>query len=452
MSNKSHDRRTILAGIGSVTGSVALAGCSGSGPLDQVLGDDGPGGVLLWHQLATEPAGNSDGPSQSTTLERQLQRYRDANDGTSVTAERIGSNYQTRLAAGLPNDNGPHAFSWVHRTLGTYQGRGLLYETPTDEESARLDLDVEETFLPVALEASEFRPFLDTGSDRGDKPQRGSEPRRYGLPYGAATVTLAYNPEYVDSDSPPETVSEWFDSMDECENSEDGCEHGLVCPGAPFYVSPWARAFGGEYYDDEAGEFRFDSDDTVEGLSYFIDEVWSYTPDKPGYDEQYKRFKNGDAAYAIATPGEFARLDEKDAVEEVRATTLPTFENEDATLSPYVDVYLWQFSRLLRKRAERRAAALDVLQWLTMTDSVVATNATEHGFIPVIESPPDAVTEDETMSTYVESVRAGAPSPSHPDMQDGWTRLQEALENVLNSDAELREALSDARDDLESDD
>jgi arabinogalactan oligomer/maltooligosaccharide transport system substrate-binding protein len=446
MSNTSCDRRTILAGIGSVTGSVALSGCSGR--IDGLLGRGGSDEVKLWHHLATDPPEGSDGPSQTKTLTEQINRYLETTEA-NVALERIGSDrteYQRRVVTQLPNGSGPHSFSWVHRPMGTYQGRTLLYETPADDGD-RLDLgyDVQDTYLDVAVAASQFRPFRKRGTERDESP------RRYGLPYGATTVTLVYNPDHVDT--PPQTVSEWLDSMDRIQEGDD-VDYGLVCPGAPFYVSPWARAFGGEYYVDYdeatgSGEIRFASDETVEGVSYFRDEIWPYTPEKPVYDEQYKQFKKGNAAYAIATPSEFARLDETDDVTEVRATTLPDFETDDATLSPYVDVYLWYFSRLLRKRAEKRAVTAELLEWLTTTDSVVATNATEHGIVPVTESLPAGVEDDSTMRAYRESATAGAPSPSHPDMKNGWTILQDAFRTILKNDVDVREELESARSELE---
>jgi arabinogalactan oligomer/maltooligosaccharide transport system substrate-binding protein len=436
MERDSFDRRTALAGIGSMTAAVALSGCTGR--IDGLLGG-GSDSAALWHNFATKPVDGS-GPSQTRTVTDQLDQYRQEMPEADVTVERIGGNYQQRLATGLPEGTGPEAFAWAHRTLGTYQGRELLYEGATTEPRLALDTTVDEAFLDVAADATRFRPFLGAAETRAD------EQRRYGLPYGAVTVGLVYNTAYVDA--APDTVTEWLDGMDTIEAEESGVD-GLVCPGAPYHISAFARAFGGEYYDDDAGEVTFTSDAVVEGIEYYRERIWPHQPDRPGLNKQFKRFEKGNAAYAIATPREFSRLDEE-VDTDLGVTSLPAFDSRDASLSPYVTVYLWYLTRLVEGNATKRTTTLDVLEWLTTTESAVATNAVEHGIVPVTSSLPSEVETDATMEAYYRSVESGAPSPSHPDRADVWPALQEALTRILTEDQDVRTALQEAASEIDT--
>jgi maltose-binding protein MalE len=437
MVRDSLDRRTALAGIGSLTASVSLSGCTGriSG---LVGGNSGP--ATLWHNFPNKPIDGS-GPSQTKTIVEQFAQYREANPESKVAVKRVANNYEQRLGTGLPEGEGPHSFSWAHRTLGTYQGRGLLYDNLDADTRLDLDLTPEDAFLDVAVAAAQFRSFLGGADDRAEAQQL------YGLPSGGVTVALAYNTEYVES--PPETTSEWTDDMDSFE-SKDSSNDGVVCPGSPYHVSAWARAFGGDYYDDSAGEFTFTDDAVVEGIEYYRNKIWPHQPQKPALQKQFKQFEKGNAAYAVATPREFRQLD--DAVDaDVRVTTLPAMDGEsDAEPSPYATVYLWYFSRLLEPNETKRATTLDVLEWLTTTESAIATNATEHGIVPVTSTVPEDVDEDHPMRTYYEMIKTGAPEPSHPDRAEVWTTLQETLETILTKDTDVGSELQDARENVES--
>lgn len=435
MERDSLDRRTALAGIGSLTASVALSGCTGriSG---LVGGNSGP--ATLWHNFPNTPIDRT-GPSQTKTIAEQIRAYRNENPDANVAVKRIEGNYQQLLATRLPEGEGPQSFSWANRTLGTYQGRGLLYENRDAQPRLELEIAPEDVFLDTAVGGAQFRSFLGSAGNRAESQQL------YGLPYGGVTVALAYNTEYVDS--PPEKTGQWLDDMESLE-SEGTVDYGVVCPGAPYHVSAWARAFGGDYYDDSAGEITFAEDAIVEGIEYYRDTIWPQQPDNPALQKQFAQFETENAAYAVVTPREFRQLDNAvDAA--VGLTTLPRIDDSpEATISPYATIYLWHFSRLLENDETRRGETLDVLEWLTTTDSVIATNATDHGIVPVTTSVPEGIDDDHPMRTYHEMIKMAAPEPSHPDRVDVWPKLQETLETILTADTDVQSELQRASDDI----
>lgn len=424
------DRRTVIKGIGVTGAAAAVAGCIATEeeeePTDDDPADDGTdgadddpeddtaveetGSASLWHAFAE---------AEANDLVEYVERF-ESETGHEIREEELAE-LEEQLNTSLPVGEGPDTFAWAHDWLGPFEERGWLYDASDD-----LTVDVEGTYTGAAQQAITWQDGI------------------YGLPFAAETVGLLYNRDMVDS--PPETLEEAVEIMEDHHDPAAG-EYGISYPmNDPYFVSAWIHAFGGFYYDAEADELGLELDETIEGLETLVDSFWPYAPADPEYESQVAVFNDGNAPLAINGPWQVGGF--RDAGIDVGVAKLPTVDGNEP--SPYTGVQMWYFTQEVANDDDALLAAREFAEWYTTDEEVILTNAENHGFIPVEQDLAEHDELDEDVVAFAENVAIGRPMPAHPKMDQVWDPVTDALERVLNDEQTARESFEQAADEVRS--
>ena len=420
----SMDRRTALKYLG--TGAlVTSAGCasvqeqdqtttanddgaaeteSGSGDATETTESSGPAGeATAWYQLADTELG---------AREESLKSFNDASkhtvDGSDI------SDLKKKTTSAIPAGQGPQVFEWAHDWVGDYHQRGFVVDQ-SDQLSVSLD-----QFTDAAAGAVQFDGSV------------------VGLPHAAETVALVYNKDIVDE--PPETVADMKSAMEEYHDPDNG-KYGLGYPVNSYFVSGWAQAFGGYYFDPEKDPMLgLSQPETVKGFEFLFDNLKQFMPKDPGYEAQAAAFAEGNAAFAINGPWYLATLNKKGV--DVGVTTLPTPEGGEAR--PYTGITLWYFSKAMKEGGASAAAARSFVEWYTTNEDLSLKAAEELGSIPVLKSLAGSDELPPKVQGFSKSVQQGVPMPTHPKMNKVWGPLDSAITKAFNGDASVKDAMSQA--------
>ncbi|GAB6879062.1 extracellular solute-binding protein [Halorubrum gandharaense] len=404
------NRRNLLKAIGGSSALAAFAGCVS-------LGDDSPEDIdeeadaTMWIDM--EEAEGEDFMSMADEFE--------AETDLEVALEEPGGELDEQLDTAIPAGDGPDGWVWAHDWVGRFAVRdepAFLYDASDDID---LDLDV---YTEPAQEAVQFDGGL------------------YGLPFASETVSLFYNEDMVDE--PPETLDEMIDIMDEFHDPEAG-EYGLSYPVTdPYFVSGFLQAYGGNIFDEENLEVTLDSDEVKQGLGQ-LERLFDYVPADPGYESQIVAFADGLAPFAINGPWEIGNLD--DEIDNLGVTTLPTIEGNHPR--NYTGIQMIYFSAMLEESGDDAVDALtEFAEWYTTNEEAVTNNADRHGLIPVLQDVVDGNDLDGPVQAFAEQVDRGTPMPTHPDMDNVWDPLEEALTRVFNGDQDGDDALDQAAEEI----
>ncbi|AEH38732.1 extracellular solute-binding protein [Halopiger xanaduensis] len=405
-----HTRRTVIKGMGTAGVTVGLAGCivsddsTGNGNGN---GSDGGSSTQLWHTLAE---------GEADLLETYIAQFEEETDH-DIAAEEV-SELNEQLNTSLPVGEGPDIFTHAHDWVGPFEDRGWLYDVSDD-----LTIDIDETYTDTALEAATWQDGV------------------YGLPYAAETVGLLYNRDLVDS--PPETLDEMVEVMEDHHDPDDG-QYGVAYPLAdPYFASAWIHAFGGYLYDDEADELGHELDETIEGVELLVDSFWPYAAADPSYESQIAVFNDGNAPFVIVGPWEVSGF--RDSGIDVGIARLPTVDGGDP--SPYTGVQLWYFTQELED-GEALATSREFAEWYTTTDNVILSNADELGYIPVHADLSESDELSDEVAAFAENVSIGEVMPTSPKMERVWEPTRDALERILNGEEEARPAFEQAAEEI----
>ncbi|MFC7204554.1 extracellular solute-binding protein [Haloferax namakaokahaiae] len=427
-----YDRRTILKQLAGTTAVGALAGCVGVSETDSTQtpdesgesGDEGgdettaqeqteaagPSGTFtLWHQRAE---------AEKKALESSAEAFTEQTDHTAEPAEIADLRQKTTSA--IPAGQGAGMFDWAHDWTGEYYQNGFL-----SDQSGNLDVDLS-VYTQPAQAAVQF------------------DDATLALPYAAETVGLIYNEELVDE--APETIADMKAIMEEHHDPENG-KYGLSYPLNAYFMSAWAHAFGGYYFDESNVELGLSNDATLEGFQFILDNFVPYQPKDTGYDPQAAVFLEGNAPFAINGPWFLG--DVKSNGIDAGVTRLPSPEGE-AEPKPYTTVKQLYFTNTLDDDEAKAAAARAFAEWYTTNTDVLSANAEDFGYIPVYEELASEGDLPPAVQGFSESVALGTPIPSHPKMGDVWGPLEDAFNSVKNGDAEIAPAFEKAEQDIRS--
>ena len=409
------DRRTLLKTIGGSSALAAFAGCVG---VDDGEDDD------------DEPGADADGGVASMWIDMQEAEEADFSDDVSqfgsetdhvIEVEEPGGELDEQLDTAIPAGDGPDGWIWAHDWIGRFAVREeprFLYDASDDVE---LDLDV---YTAPAQEAVQFDGGL------------------YGLPFASETVTLFYNEDMVDE--PPETFDEMISVMDDYHDPEEG-EYGLSYPVTdPYFVSGFLQAYGGDIFDEANLEVGLDADEVKQGLGQ-LEELFDYVPADPGYESQIVAFADGLAPFAINGPWEIGNL--ADEIENLGVAELPTVDGNHPR--NYTGIQTIYFSAMLEDSGQDAVDALtEFAEWYTTSEDVITHNADQHSYIPVLADVVEGNDLSPEVQAFAEQVDHGVPMPTHPDMDNVWDPLEEALTRVFNGDQSGDEALDQAAEEI----
>lgn len=415
------NRRTALKSIG-VSGLIGtLAGCASVQEGDETTesddGDDSEDGSEQTETTETGPAGTANVwyQLQDTELQAREAALEQFNGDSKHTIEGADiSDLKKKTTSAVPAGEGPELFDWAHDWVGDYYQRGFV-----SDRSDQLDVELD-TYTDAAAEAVEF------------------EGNVVGLPYAAETVTLVYNTEMVDE--PPETVAEMKSAMEEHHDPENST-YGLSYPFDPYFVSAWAQAFGGYYFDAEKDPMLgLAEPETIEGIQFALDNFKPYMPNDPGYETQAAPFAEGNAAFAINGPWYLSTLTEKGV--DFGVAKLPTPEGGEAR--PYTGIQMWYFAKSMQDDDASTAAAQSFAEWYTTNEDMLTQAAEEQGSIPVLDSLAGSDSLPDQVQAFSKTVQQGVPMPTDPKMGKVWQPATDALTNAFNGDASVEEAMQQA--------
>ena len=424
------NRRDILKSVGGAAFLGTLAGCvgvsentetptegSGGGAAESTEGEDTETGTPL------PPTGTAKAWYSLTSDEesRRADVLSTFNDDTRHTVEGTDlSDLKQKMNSAVPAGEGPQLFDWAHDLAGDYTERGFL-APQTDE----LDLSLDQ-FTEAAQQAAQFQG------------------ETVGVPYSAETVALIYNKEYVDS--PPETLSELTTMMEEHHDPDNGT-YGFTSFVDPYFVSGWAQAFGGYYFDASSDpQLGLSQDTTVKGFELLTEELRPYMPNDPTYEAQVSPFLSGNAAFTVNGPWFLNSVNKNDL--DVGIAPLPTVEG--GSPSPLTGITLWYFAKGMERDDGNANAARNFAEWYATNEELLLESAEKFGSIPVLDSLSGSDDLPPKVKGFSQSVEMGYPMPAHPKMNQVWGPLGDALTKIFNGSADIRPAMEEAESSIRS--
>jgi arabinogalactan oligomer/maltooligosaccharide transport system substrate-binding protein len=424
------DRRTALKRFGGLATVGALAGCVGvqesgtetSGGSDGDGGGDS-GGESTETETPEGPAGNATlwyarSDAEAKTLKGNIEAFNEQSRH-SVEGSDL-ADLQKKLTSAVPAGQGPESFDWAHDLAGDYFERGFL-----SDQSDQLDVSLDQ-FTDTAQAAATY------------------EDATIGLPFAAETVGLLYNKELVDE--PPETLSEMKSIMEEHHDPGNNT-YGLGYPINPYFISAWAHAFGGYYFDADADEpLGLSNEETIRGFELVIEDLFPYSPKDPAYGPQAAAFADGNAPFAINGPWYLGTIAEKGVDAGVAA--LPTPEGGEP--EPLTGISLWYFTSQMEENEANATAARSFAEWYVTNEDLQMDLAETHGFIPVLDAIAQTDDLPSKVQGFSEAVAQGRMLPADPRMNSVWTPLENAFTNALNGDADLESAMTAAEEEIRS--
>jgi arabinogalactan oligomer/maltooligosaccharide transport system substrate-binding protein len=423
------DRRSALKRFGGMATVAALAGCVGVQESDstQTPGDGGDTESSGDEETATDtpagPAGEATlwyarSDAEAKTLKENIAAFNEQSRHSAKGSDL--ADLQKKLTSAIPAGQGPQAFGWAHDLAGDYFERGFL-----SDQSDQLDVSLD-NFTETAQAAATY------------------EDNTIGLPFSAETVGLLYNRELVDE--PPETLSEMKSIMEEYHDPSNN-QYGLGYPLNPYFMSAWAHAFGGYYFDPDADEpLGLSNEETLRGFRTVIEDLFPYSPKDPAYGPQAAAFADGNAPFAINGPWYLGTIADKGV--DAGVTSLPS--PEGGSPEPYTGISLWYFTSQMDENEANAEAARSFAEWYTTNEDLHMDLAETHGFIPVLDSIADADGLPSKVQGFSAAVSQGRMLPADPRMNQVWTPLENAFTNALNGDAELKAAMESAEEEIRS--
>ncbi len=389
------------AGNGSGSGNE-----SGSGSSEE----SGPAGeALAWYALP-----DTELPARKETLEQFNDNSKHTIEGADI------SDMRKKTTSAIPAGQGPETFEWAHDLAGDYLDRGFIVGQG-DQLSVSMD-----TFTDAAAQASQY------------------DDKTIGLPHAAETVALVYNKEYVDE--APETVADMKKTMEEVHDPGNNM-YGMGMPYAdPYFLSAWAHAFGGYYFDrSKDEELGVGKSETVKGIQFTVDNFVPYMPNDPAYEPQASAFAEGNAAFAINGPWYLSTLNEKGV--DYGIAKLPKPEGGDP--QPFTGISLWYFSKAMGEGGANAAAARSFIEWFVTNEDLALQAAEETGSIPVLESLAGSDDLPENVRGFSEAVQQGRPMPADPKMNKVWDPVKAALTKAFNG-KDVQQAMETAAKEIRS--
>ncbi len=415
------DRRTLMTAAGA-TVTATLAGCISTEQTNESDGGDGGDGddgladdvvdeylvepedgvsgtAVLWHDRES---------AEQQLLSDVVEEFNDQYEPTIELEQVADIDDQTRTK--IPAGEGPEGFEWAHDWAGTYWEEGLLSD---QADELRVDM---ETFSGDAPNAIEWNGNV------------------VGLPHSAETTSLIYNAEMVDE--PPETYDELEAIMEEYHDPENGT-YGFTMPLEAYFVSGYAHAFGGYYYDEEEDSLGVANEETVEGLEFIIDQLYPYMPSDPAYDTQVSTFSTGNAPFMINGPWALGNLGIDYGVAGQPAP-------EGGEPEPFTGISNIYFASAMDDDEERAAAFRSFAEWFVSHAGVQKRQADELGYIPVHTALADGEATSDDVSGFMTDLERGRAMPQGPKMDAVWAPFEEEFEEALNGNKSVQEAMDDA--------
>ncbi len=316
-------------------------------------------------------------------------------------------NLEDALKAAIPSGQGPDLFIWAHDWIGKFAEAGLL--EPIDNY---VTADIKNKFAPMAQEAMQYKGHY------------------YAMPFAAETVAIIYNKKMIQN--PPKTFAEMKAIMEKY-NDPNNKKYGIAYPINSYFISAWAQAFGGYYFDDKTEQPGLDNPATIEGFEFFFKNIWPYMAPTADYNTQQSIFLEGRAPMMVNGPWSIASV--KNANISFGIVPLPPITKDGKTYwpRPYGGVKLFYFA----KGIKNKEAAWKFVKWFTTNPQVIKQLALQLGYIPVLPevlNDPD-VQKDPVIYGFGQAVQHAYLMPKSPKMGPVWGDVDSAINEILQNPA-----------------
>jgi len=385
---------------------VAFAGCVGGG------GGEGEKGVtiVIWHALQT---------SEEQVWKSLIEQFESEHPDINIEFQHK-ADLETVLKAAIPQGQGPDLFIWAHDWIGKFAEGGLL--KPIDQYVTQ---DVLNNFIDVAQQAIEYNGHY------------------YGMPVAAETVALIYNKDLVPN--PPQTFDEKLQIIQQYHNPDNDM-YGFSTPVDPYFVSAWAHAFGGYYFDDTTKTPGLNDPKTIEGLKLFFDEIFfKYMAQTRDYNSQIALFLEGKTPFHINGPWSIKQI--RDSGVNFGVTVLPKIVKDGTEYypKPYAGVKVIYVTA--NAADEKMDAIWTFLSWLTLSESNMKTLSLQLGYIPVLKTlQNDAdIQSDPVISGFLAELEHATLMPKSPEMGSVWSPIDTALTKIVSGEATVEDAFEEAQ-------
>ncbi|AEK73140.1 ABC-type maltodextrin transport system [Thermococcus sp. 4557] len=353
----------------------------------------GSGEVVIWHAMQ---------PNELEVFQSLAEEYMAMCPGVTITFEQK-PDLESALKAAIPTGQGPDLFIWAHDWIGKFAEAGML--EPIDDYVTD---DVLNGFAPMAQEAMQYKGHY------------------YAMPFAAETVALIYNKDMVSE--PPKTFDEMKAIMEQYYDP-DNEKYGIAYPLNAYFLSAWAQAFGGYYFDDQSEMPGLDQPETIEGFEFFFQNIWPYMAPTADYGTQQSIFLEGRAPMMINGPWSIS--DVKKAGIDFGVVPLPpiTKDGKEYWPRPYGGVKDIYFAAGIKNKE----AAWKFVKWFTTSPDVIKELSLQLGYIPVLTpvlNDPD-IKNDPVIYGFGQAVQHAYLMPKSPKMGAVWGGADGAINEIL---------------------
>ncbi|NJE00396.1 extracellular solute-binding protein [Thermococcus sp. JdF3] len=353
----------------------------------------GSGEVVIWHAMQ---------PNELEVFQSLAEEYMAMCPDVTITFEQKPE-LESALKAAIPTGQGPDLFIWAHDWIGKFAEAGML--EPIDDYVTD---DVLNGFAPMAQEAMQYKGHY------------------YAMPFAAETTALIYNKDMVSE--PPKTFDEMKAIMEQY-NDPDNEKYGIAYPLNAYFLSAWAQAFGGYYFDDQSEMPGLDQPETIDGFEFFFQNIWPYMAPTADYGTQQSIFLEGRAPMMINGPWSIS--DVKKAGIDFGVVPLPpiTKDGKEYWPRPYGGVKDIYFAAGIKNKE----AAWKFVKWFTTTPEVIKELSLQLGYIPVLTpvlNDPD-IKNDPVIYGFGQAVQHAYLMPKSPKMGAVWGGVDGAINEIL---------------------
>ena len=318
--------------------------------------------------------------------------------------------FNDKMKIAAPEGRGADLVIFAHEAGGSWAEMGLL--EPLNDHIESSDMA---RFLPAPMRVLVNRGVL------------------YGLPMASKSVALIYNRALVPT--PPRT---WDELLGICHQQRRAGRHGLIYPAAELYFhAPWLHGLGGRVLDGQ-GAPTIDTVPARQAALLARELVTNCGTVSAKAATLAEVFGAGKAAMIMSGPWERTNIPPG---LDYGVATLPSLPN-GAPAKPFASVE----AVYLNRRSANKAAALEIMRWLTSDQSATIRLDVAGQVVPNRaawerhEKAPNAIT-----NAFRSQLEQSVPTPAAPVMQRVWMPYNEALLRVIAGDAGPEEAMAKAQ-------
>jgi len=361
--------------------------------------------IVLWHSYRG---------GEERALEELARAYEKEHPGLTIDVLAVPFEaYASKLEAAIPRAHGPDLFIQAHQWIGPYLDEHLV--APIGD--ALPDEDV------AAFDAASVRAVTWEGV-------------RYAVPLANKSLAL-----YVNDALLPETPPS-IEALAALAGSLPKGVYPLAYRATnSYYHAPFLHAFGGRLLD-ERGSFAFFGGEAAASLVFARDLMRrGAVPLEPSGALAKELFAEGRAAAAIDGPWLAPELGERASVH-YRVEPLPPAVTGGPPMQPLLTVEAAFVSPSGASRREVRALA----RWLGGREAGVVRALVGQQVVARADVWLDPrLAGEERLRAFAVAASRAVPMPATVSMQAAWEPANQAIQKVLNADADPELALAEAK-------